>query len=170
MANIVTGARIACSMLMLLFPVFSPEFCVLYLFCGISDMLDGAIARKTGSAGRFGEKLDTAADLVFTAVSLAKWLPAADIPGWLWLWIGGIAAIRLGNMIWGFHQEKRLISLHTGLNKAAGLLLFLLLFLLPLTVPFFGLKYTSVVVCIIATCASVQEGRRMRADYRLAQF
>ena len=164
-ANIVTGARIACSVLMLLFPVFSPEFYALYLLCGISDMLDGPIARKTGSADRFGEQLDTAADLVFTAVSMVKWLPAVDIPGWLWLWIGGIAAVRTGNMIWGFNREKRLISLHTGLNKAAGLLLFLL----PLTVPVFGMTYACMPVCIIAACASVQEGRRMRARCRPAQ-
>ena len=34
----------------------------------------------------------------------------------------------------------------------------LLLFLLPLTLSFIELKYSSIVVCSVATCAAIQEG------------
>ena len=49
-------------------PLSSAWFYVLYLFCGLTDMIDGTIARKTGAVSKFGEKLDTAADFVFMAV------------------------------------------------------------------------------------------------------
>lgn len=49
---------------------------------------------------------------------------------------------------------KKLISLHTIMNKTTGLLLFLL----PLTLHFIELKYSSVVVCSIATFSAMQEG------------
>ena len=67
-ANVITCCRILISMLMFLFSVFSPEFYVCYLIAGISDMIDGTIARKLGTSSKFGEKLDTVADFVFTAI------------------------------------------------------------------------------------------------------
>ena len=57
LANILTGFRILGSMLLLFIPVFSAVFYSVYLLCGFSDMIDGTVARMTGSASRFGEKL-----------------------------------------------------------------------------------------------------------------
>ena len=45
-ANAITCCRILIGMLMFLFSVFSPGFYVCYLIAGISDMIDGTIARK----------------------------------------------------------------------------------------------------------------------------
>ena len=55
MANLVTCLRILCAGLLLFFPAFSPAFFALYLTGGISDMLDGFIARRTHTASAFGE-------------------------------------------------------------------------------------------------------------------
>ena len=52
-ANIVTSCRIIFSILMLFFPVFSPWFYVMYLLCGLTDMVDGTIARKTNTVSTF---------------------------------------------------------------------------------------------------------------------
>ena len=57
-ANIITSCRILLSGAMLLFPVFSYGFYITYVFCGISDMLDGVVARKTNNTDEFGAKLD----------------------------------------------------------------------------------------------------------------
>ena len=151
-ANILTGFRILGSISLLFFPVFSVWFYSIYSLCGFSDMIDGTIARKTNSATEFGAKLDTVADLVF--VSLMKLLPALPIPGWVWIWGAGIAMIKIGNILWGYVSKKRLVSLHTRMNKLTGLLLFLL----PLTLSLVELKYSSIVVCSIATFAAMQEG------------
>lgn len=106
-ANAITGSRILFALLMLFFPVFSLEFYALYLLAGISDMVDGTIARKTGGVSDFGARLDTAADMVFAAVSLMKFLPALPIPVWLWVWMGGIAVFRLGNLAAGYVRSKK---------------------------------------------------------------
>ena len=98
--------------------------------------------------------MDTAADIVFVTASLIKVLPTIQIPGWLWIWGIVIAIIKIGNIIWGYVSKKQFISLHTIMNKITGLLLFLL----PLTLSFFELKCSSIVVCSIATFSAIQEG------------
>lgn len=153
-ANILTGCRILGSILLLFFPVFSLVFYIIYLLCGFSDMIDGTIARKTNSVSEFGAKMDTVADLAFVSVSLIKLLSTIHIPWWLWIWVSVIAIIKIGNIIWGYVLKKQFISLHTIMNKVTGLLLFLL----PLTLSFFELKYSSLVVCSIATFSAMQEG------------
>ena len=159
-ANIITFCRILGSILLLFFPVFSLAFCITYILCGFSDMIDGTVARKTNSTGKFGSQLDTAADLLFVVVSMIKLLPAIHIPQWLWIWGGVIAIIKIGNIIWGYVSKKRFIALHTIMNKVTGLLLFLL----PLTISFVDLKYTATVVCLIATFSAIQEGVFVIAD------
>ena len=153
-ANIITSCRILCSMGILCFSAFSPEFYTLYFLCGLSDMIDGTIARKTNAVSEFGSKLDTVADFVFVVVCLIKLLPMIHIPIWLWIWIGVIAIIKVTNIVWGFVRRKKLMALHTVLNKTTGLLLFLL----PLTLQFIEPTYGFTVVCIIATIAALQEG------------
>ena len=157
-ANIITGCRIIGSILLLFFPAFSLAFYITYLICGFSDMIDGTIARKTNSISNFGSRLDTVADLIFVVVSLFKLVPAIHIPGWLWIWGGVIAAIKISNIIWGYVAEKQFVALHTVMNKITGLMLFLL----PLTVSFVELKYTAIVVCFIATLSAIQEGCYIR--------
>ena len=83
MANLITGIRIVCSIVLLFCPVFSPAFYALYVTAGVSDMIDGAVARKTGTASEFGSKLDTAADFVFVVVCLIKLIPVIHAPTWL---------------------------------------------------------------------------------------
>ena len=87
-------------------------------------------------------------------VSLFKLLPAIHIPQWLWIWGGVVAVIKISNIIWGYVSKNQFIALHTIMNKATGLLLFLL----PLTISFVELKYTAIVVCSIATFSAIQEG------------
>ena len=159
-ANILTGCRILGSILLLFFPIFSVAFYIIYLFCGFSDMIDGTIARKANNISKFGSQLDTIADLVFVAVSMIRLLPVIHVPGWLWIWGGVIAVIKISNIIWGYVSKKQFISLHTIMNKATGLLLFLL----PLTISFVELKYTAIVVCSIATFSAIQEGFYVIAD------
>ena len=153
-ANLITGFRILCSLLLLMFDVFSMGFYITYILCGFSDMIDGSVARKTNSVSAFGAKFDTTADLVFVAVSMIKLLPIINLPNWLLVWIAAIGVIRIFNIIWGYVRNKKFISLHTGMNKITGLLLFFLPFILSCI----ELRYSSTAVCSIATIASVQEG------------
>ena len=153
-ANIITSCRILGSIGLLFCSTFSACFYGLYIFCGLTDMVDGTIARKMGAASTFGAKLDTVADFLFVIASFVKLVPVIRIPVWIWVWAAVIVMGKLVTLVWGFTQMKQMPSLHTIANKATGLGLFLL----PLTMSFVDLRYTAPVVCVIATIAAIQEG------------
>ena len=158
MANIITVIRIICSITLLFFPVFSPAFYILYITAGISDMMDGTIARKTGTESDFGSKLDTAADFILVAVCLIKMIPALDFPMWLIIWIIVITMIKVINIISGFVMRREFATIHSVMNKFTGIALFLL----PLTLSIIDLKYSGMFVCALATFAAIQEGHLIR--------
>ena len=138
---------------LLIIPLSSAWFYVLYLFCGLADMVDGTIAKNTNAVSSFGSNLDTVADFIFMVVCLIKLLPITHIPVWLWIWISAIAIIKIANITLGFACKKRFVSVHTVLNKITGFALFLL----PLTLTFIEPIYTILVVCCLATVAAIQE-------------
>ena len=117
-------------------------------------MIDGTIARNCNAVSGFGSKLDTVADFIFMAICSIKLLPILKLSLFLWIWIAVIAMIKMCNMILGFIYKKRLVDVHTILNKITGLLLFLL----PLTLPFTVPTYSFSVVCTIASIAAIEEG------------
>ena len=152
-ANIITLSRIVFGLPLLFFPLSSAWFYVLYLLCGFTDMIDGTIARKTGAVNGFGARLDTASDFVFIVVAFIRFAPYLHIPTWLWIWIGIITTIKLCGVVWGFIRTGKLAFPHTVLNKATGLLLFLL----PVTISFIEPTYTLPFVCAVVTVAAIHE-------------
>ena len=125
-ANIITGSRIIFCLPLLFIPLSSAWFYVFYLFCGLTDMIDGTIARKTETDSEFGARLDTVADIVFMFVCWVKMLPLMYIPVWLWVWIIIVALIKIFNIAFVLIHKKKLISIHSMLNKITGFALFLL--------------------------------------------
>ena len=121
-------------------------------------MIDGTVARKTGTANDFGSKFDSIADFIFVAVCLIKLIPLLTIEKWLLIWIVLITVIKVVNILFTIIKIKRIVFLHTILNKITGLLTFIL----PLTFSFLDFRYTSIIVCIIATIAAIQEGYFLR--------
>ena len=159
-ANFVTVLRIVFSVIMLCFPVFSPGFYACYLLAGITDMVDGSVARRLGTESEFGEKLDTIADFIFVLAALYKLLSSMAVSAGIWIWTGIIALIKVINIISGFVVQKRFVTVHSSANKITGIVLFLL----PLTLPFIDIKYSAVLVCSLATFAAVQEGHFIRTE------
>ena len=158
MANIITGFRVLISFTLLFCPVCSTVFYMLYLIAGLSDMIDGTIARRTNMVSEFGARFDTAADSVFVVVCLIKLLPVISIPVWLYVWIVLIALIKIINIISGYVVQKKLMAVHSVMNKVTGVSLFIL----PLTFSIVSLKYSALPVCAVATFAAVQEGYLIR--------
>ena len=158
MANIITSIRIICSISLLFCPALSMLFYVLYIVAGVTDMIDGIVARKTNSVSEFGSKLDTVADFVFVVTCLIKLIPVLDIETWMYIWIVIIAVIKLINIVSCYVMWKKLIAVHSVMNKVSGVLLFAL----PLTFRIIGLRYSVIVVCMVATFAAVQEGHYIR--------
>lgn len=158
LANVITGCSILFSAIIFLVPVFSPVFYGCYLAAGCTDMIDGTIARKLGTESEFGSKFDTIADIVFVVAAAYKMFPVMEIPKGIWIWIGVIDLIKIINIISGFVVEKQFVSVHTVANKITGLLVFLL----PLTMAVVELRYSALVVCMVATFAAIQEGHIIR--------
>ena len=158
MANIITGIRIICSFALLFFPVFSPAFYALYIVGGVSVMIDGTVARKTGTVTNFGSTLDMIADFALIVVCMIKILPVLDIETWMLIWIGIIAMIKMINIVSGIVVKGKIVSVHSVMNRITGFLLFAL----PLTVSFIELRYSVAVVCAVTTFAAIQEGHFIR--------
>ena len=55
MANTITFFRMAAGIVLLFCPVFSPAFYVFYIAAGLSDMLDGFVARQTDTVSKLGQ-------------------------------------------------------------------------------------------------------------------
>ena len=159
--NIITLSRIPMAVA-LTFVQSSPAiFWTLYLLCGLSDILDGAVARLTGTVSRLGERLDTLADIVFVAVWMVLFIPAINVGRWLWIWTGIIAFIKVVNVISGLAMKKGFVAKHTPANKATGILLFLL----PMIVLWEVIKVPYIIlVSLLATFAAVQEGHLIRTE------
>lgn len=158
-ADILTVLRVLCCIPMLLLPAGSAAFRILYLIAGISDMLDGTVARRTGTASEAGARLDTIADLVFAAVCMIRLLPVLRFPLLILLWAAGIGCLKLIDTVAGYLVAKRFIPVHSFLNKATGILLFLL----PLAMQATGSVLCPIVVCVIATAAAIDECLAIRS-------
>ena len=126
-------------------------------------MVDGTVARKMNSVSEFGARLDTVSDFIFFVVAFIKLFSIIYIPKWILVWIVVIAIIKIFNVIWGFIYTKKLISLHTVMNKITGLLLFIL----PLSLEFIEIRYCIISVCIIATFSANQEGYYIRTGQKV---
>ena len=158
MANIITFVRVVCSVALLFCPALSTPFYVLFLTAGFSDMIDGPVARATGTVSEFGSKFDTVADFILVVVCLIKLIPVLDIPLWLIIWIAFIVLIKMINIISGYVMHKKLVAAHTLMNKVTGILLFIF----PLTLTIIDLRFSGAVVCAVATFAAIQEGHYIR--------
>ena len=157
-ANSITISRILFSLLMLLFPVLSPKFYICYLAAGLTDMVDGTVARLLGTNSKFGETLDTVADLVFVLIALYRIVPELKLSVGIWIWIGLIAVIKVINAILGFALQKRFVPVHSIPNKITGTVLYIL----PLTMPVIDIKYSAIVACAVATFSAIHEGYCIR--------
>ena len=150
--NIITALRIVGSIGLLFCNVPGWQFWTLYVLCGLSDMIDGWLARKLQAESKTGSILDSIADLSFVTCCAIKLLPILSIPSWLCIWAGIIVIIKIVNLISSLIIFKKFYFPHTIVNKLTGLLLFL-------AVPLISLCIIPIaIVAIIATFAAIQEG------------
>ena len=70
--NILSYARIAGTIWLILTKPLTPLFLTIYTITGVTDVLDGAIARKYGTTSEKGAKLDSIADLLFYTLILIR--------------------------------------------------------------------------------------------------
>ncbi|MBO7083638.1 MAG: CDP-alcohol phosphatidyltransferase family protein [Bacteroidales bacterium] len=156
--NIITAFRFLAAIGLLFFDVRAMVFWVIYFVCGLSDMLDGYLARKLHCESKTGALLDSLSDLAFVACCCYKLIPLLAFPKWLWIWIGAIVAIKVINQISALVMYKKCFFPHTVANKVTGVLLFVGV---PLAF-FLGSIIPVIVIAVFATFAAVQEGHFIR--------
>ena len=154
--NVISVLRIAGSLGLLFCDAAGWLFWVLYALCGISDMVDGWLARKLHVETKAGAVCDSVSDIVFVACCAIRLLPVLEIPVWLCIWAGVIVFIKMVNQVSALAVFKRFCFPHTWANKLTGFLLFL-------TVPtMFWSMIPISIVAALATFAAVQEGHLIR--------
>ena len=154
--NIITTLRFLGAVSLLLCNPESAAFWVIYGLCGISDMLDGYLARRLQAESKTGAMLDSVSDICFVACCAIRLIPVVQIPTWLWIWAGVIVAIKIVNQVSALVVCKRFCFPHTKANKLTGLLLFLY-------VPTMFWSIVPVaIVAGVATFAAIQEGHLIR--------
>ena len=154
-ADTITSVRIDASLFLLLLPLRSAGFLVIYTLTGLTDVLDGWLARKTGTASDFGARLDSIADLLFYTILLLRLFPVLWqlLPPQIWYAVAGIILVRLAAYVTAAVKFHRFAALHTWLNKLTGAAVFLLPYALAMTT---GVVY-SWGLCVLAFAASAEE-------------
>ena len=156
--NVISVLRIAGSISLLFCDVKGWPFWSLYVLCGLSDILDGWLARRLHAETEAGAILDSVSDIVFVACCAIRLLPVLEIPVWLCIWAGIIVTIKIINQISALIVCKRVCFPLTVANKLTGFLLFL-------TVPtMFWSMIPISIVAALATFAAVQEGHLIRTE------
>ena len=153
--NVITSLRIIGSAVLLFTEPFSAAFYIIYTLCGLSDVLDGFIARRFHMTSTLGARLDSIADLMFYAAMLLKVLPTLLVllPTWIWLCVAGVIIIRIAAYITAAVKFHCFASMHTYMNKATGGAVFCVPYIvkLPCAVPL------CFAVCVIAALSSLEE-------------
>ncbi len=126
---------------------------MLYAYCGISDFVDGTIAKRMKQESEFGAKLDSVSDTAFFFSVILTILPAVVVPKWLWISTAGISLIRVTTYIIGYIKYRRFASLHTYANKITGFFLFFT----PVLCRVLGIEKTGIIVCIFAFLSACEE-------------
>ena len=157
--NVISTLRIAGSISLLFCDVKGWPFWILYGLCGLSDILDGWLARKLHAESKTGSVLDSVADIMLVACCAVRLLPVFLIPVWLWIWAGVIAFIKIVNQLSALVICKRFCFPHTLANRLTGLFLFLA------APTVFWSVIPLAIVAAIATFAAVQEGHFIRTKH-----
>lgn len=152
-ANYISISRILLSLTLTLVKPTSMVFFIIYLFCGISDMLDGYIARKTNTTSKLGEKIDSIADLIMVVVLMLVLYPIINLTVKIVVWIAIIAIIRVVSVMVVFVKYKTFQILHTYGNKITGFVLFVF----PLSFAFGQSEVLMYIICVVASISAIEE-------------
>ena len=149
--NYITISRIVLSIVLLILPISGISFLMVYFLCGLSDAIDGYLARRWKICSEMGAKLDSIADFVFLSVVFIKYLPSIVWERWMLISIILIAFIRLLSIMIGYYKFHEAAFLHTYANKAAGFAIYCFPILIYL------LKSDAIFLCILLAGLSAIE-------------
>ena len=124
--NIITSIRLFGALVIIFLEPFTIPFFIVYGLSGISDALDGFIARKFHLESQIGSVLDSISDIVFLGVMAIKILPTLlDLLAiWNWLLIIIPIFFQLIAYLICALKFKRFSAIHTYANKITSAAIF----------------------------------------------
>ncbi len=152
-ANAITISRIAFATMLIIVKPFTHAFWLFYVLGGLSDMIDGFVARRLKCESDFGARLDSIADAVFLFAAAIAVVRVLFIPAWLSVFIALALFLRLAAYGACLMKYRKLVSIHTYGNKAAGAILFMS----PLSVCLIGLTATGIISSAAAILSAAEE-------------
>ncbi len=143
--NMITSLRIIGTIVLLFLEPFSVPFYIVYTVAGVSDAVDGWVARTFHLTSDFGTKLDSIADLLFYAVMLIRILPVlwVMLPFYIWFGVAAVLLTRVAAYVVAACKYRRFAAVHTYLNKLTGAAVFL--------TPYFLMTFIGVGYCFFVT-------------------
>jgi CDP-diacylglycerol---glycerol-3-phosphate 3-phosphatidyltransferase len=151
--NCISFSRIIFSLILIFVKPLSVAFYAIYVICGFSDIVDGFIARKTGTTSRLGAKLDSMADMIMAGALLVVLYPIVNPATEIVIWIISIGIIRLASMVVALKKYKTFAILHTYGNKITGIALFIF----PLLLPYIHTTMLMYIICVVASISAIEE-------------
>jgi CDP-diacylglycerol---glycerol-3-phosphate 3-phosphatidyltransferase len=151
--NGLSFSRIILSLFLIFVEPLSSAFYAIYILSGLSDILDGFIARRTGKTSRLGEKLDTFADMVMTGVLFVVLYPIVHLEAGIIIWIISIGFIRFVSIVVALKKHKTFAILHTYGNKFTGIVLFIF----PIMLPVVSVTALMYIICFVASVSAIEE-------------
>jgi len=154
--NILCILRIILSVSFLFLREKTVAFVVVYIIAGLTDMIDGTIARKFHAESALGAKLDALADVVFlgsgllTAVLIVKIDLSKTLLIASGIWIVCAGALKAVDLLVTKVKFGQVNTIHTYLNKIMGFSLFVAI---PVCVALRRIPFW--VVAIVMALASV---------------
>ena len=124
--NIITSIRIIGAISIIFLEPFSLAFFLVYGICGVTDVLDGFIARHFHLESKVGSVLDSVSDIIFLGVMGFKIFPTLIelLPIWCWVMIGVPVFFQTVAYIVCAIKFKRFSAVHTYANKIMSAAIF----------------------------------------------
>lgn len=155
LANAITLMRIPLSIAMIFTDLFSPNFYLFFILAGITDAIDGTVARLSKSESRLGSVFDSIADLIYFSITLAKMVPYAieNMNYWAKALFLLVIILRFICYAVQLHKFHKIASNHTYLNKLTGFTIFIMIMLIP----YIGISTACIIGSIVALFAVFDE-------------
>ncbi len=151
--DLLTISRIILSVILIIIKPLSLLFVVIYISAGLSDMLDGFLARRFKCTSQRGLLLDSVADIIFFVVTAYKIFPLIHINSIIVCFVLVILVIKIISLIVAYIKFHKLGFIHTYMNKLTGFLTFCIPVIIIISVK----SSILLLLCIVALLAATEE-------------
>lgn len=122
--NLISMSRIFLSLSLFFMEPMGTLFIIVYITAFLTDILDGNLARRTGTCSDLGKTLDSIGDVVYILTFVVILLPWMKPDLWILIAAGAVAVFRMTPAIVMLVVTGRYNTFHTKWSKATTALVF----------------------------------------------